>query len=239
MDRNYEEEASRQGWKPEGELDAQAFVEKGEKIAGILKNKNERLENRIQSLESSNKEFGEYQKKQQDKLKNENARLLSELEAQRATAITDGDGQAFTRLDREIDHVKQGLQESLPPNGNAQFDQMANAWAQSNPWYATDNILRAYADGISTQIDQEGWTGQSRFDEITRRTEEQFPQKFGNPNQNRQTSVEESGKQIETVESKNAKTYGNLPKDAKASCDRFVADGFMSKEDFVSAYEWE
>ena len=69
--RNYEAEAKAQGWNPdyegENKVDAKLFVEKGEKIAGILKSKNTRLEDRIQILESSNqamlaanKDFGAY-----------------------------------------------------------------------------------------------------------------------------------------------------------------------------------
>ena len=66
---------------------------------------------------------------------------------------------------------------------------------------------------------------------------DQFPQEFENPNKAKPTSVE-SGGQKDTEASKDAQVYENLPKDAKAKCDQWVADGLMSKADYVSAYEW-
>lgn len=240
-ERDYEQEATVQGWKSEGELDAKAFVEKGEKIAGLQKKKadrlvesNEELTRRVASLESSNREFGESQKKQQDKLKRENARLLGELEAKRSEAITAGDGAEFTRIDREIDSVKEDLREPLS-NG---LDQLAAQWLTNNQWYNTNENLRIYADGLASVVSNEGYRDQAYYKELTRRVKDQFPQEFENPNQDKSTSVEQGG-QIDTPASKSAKTYDNLPKDAKASCDRFVANGLMSKKDYVSAYEWE
>ncbi len=240
-DRDYEQEATVQGWKSDGKLDAKAFVEKGEKIAGLQKKKadrlvesNEELTRRIQSLESSNREFGESQRKQQDKLKKENARLLGELEAKRSEAITAGDGAEFTRIDREIDSVKEDLREP-PPNG---IDNLAAQWLADNQWYNTNENLRIYADGLAGVVSNEGYRDQAYYKDLTRRVKDQFPQEFENPNQEKSNAVEQGG-QIDTQASKSAHTYENLPRDAKASCDKWVANGLMSKKDYVSAYEWD
>ena len=240
-ERDFEAEASVQGWKADGELGAQAFVEKGEKIAGLQKKKadrlvgdNEELTRRVQSLESSNREFGEFQKGQQDKLRKENTRLLAQLEAERATAITDGDGQAFTRIDSEISNLRQEVQQP-PANG---LDAMAAQWLSENQWYNTNENLHIYADGISDIIRNDGYQGPAFYRELTRRIKDQFPQEFENPNQSKSNSVEQ-GSQIDTQASKEAHVYENLPKDAKAKCDQWVADGLMSKKDYVKLYEWD
>ena len=60
-ERDFTAEAERQGWKPEGELDAEAFVLKGEKIAGIQIKRSTELQARVERLEKSNRDFGEYQ----------------------------------------------------------------------------------------------------------------------------------------------------------------------------------
>jgi len=240
-ERDFEQEATVQGWKSDGELDAKAFVEKGEKIAGLQKKKADRLveekdqlTQRVASLESSNKEFGEQQRKLLDKEKRKNADLLRELENKRSEAITNGDGAEFTRLDREIDSVKGDLVET-PSNG---LDQMATQWLTENQWYNTNQNMRFYADGIAEQVSNGGYRGPAYYKELTRLMREEYPQEFENPNQSKSNSVEQ-GSQIETQTSKDAHTYDNLPKDAKASCDKWVANGLMSKKDYVSAYEWD
>jgi len=35
------------------------------------------------------------------------------------------------------------------------------------------------------------------------------------------------------------KSYGNLPPEAKAACDKFVKQGLMTKEAYVAEYDWE
>jgi hypothetical protein len=222
--RDWEAEARDQGWKPLGEFkgpeskwtDPRTFVEKGEKITGIMKSRLDRQEQEIARLRNSNKEFGEYQKQLREKEKQALESRISELEAARAAAITEGDGTAFTRLDRT--------------------DPTEVQWAQDNPWYQRDPQLTAFADGVSYQVEMEGYTGPARLAEIARRTRETFPDKFENPNRSGANGVDEGG-ELETEDSE-ARTYENLPPDAKAACDRFVADGLTTKEDYVETFEW-
>ena len=101
-----EAQARSGGWKPKEEftgdqsrwVEADIFLEKGEKVLPIVQKDRDQLRvkvdkqgKQIEKLLESNKQFGEYTKGQADKLRNENTRLLSELEASQAQAITDGD----------------------------------------------------------------------------------------------------------------------------------------------------
>ncbi|RLC55297.1 MAG: hypothetical protein DRI30_07825, partial [Chloroflexi bacterium] len=65
-ERDYEAEAVEQGWNADfdgpNKTDAKTFVERGEQIAGILKSKNKKLEDRLHKLEAANVQFGEYHK---------------------------------------------------------------------------------------------------------------------------------------------------------------------------------
>lgn len=233
-----EAQAKEQGWNPDYEgpnkTDAKTFVEKGEKIAGILKSRVDRQEREIQKLQQNNRDFAEYTKGQQDKLKTENEGLLSQLEEKRSAAINDSDGAEFTRLDREIDRVREDLQ---PDTNGQQHNPEADAWLVGNGWYNEDTDLQAYADGISGRLVQEGYSGTAYWQELTRRTREANPQKFENPNRERSNSVEAGN----TPSPKNSKerTFDNLPPDAQAACQRYEADGLITKEDYVKNYEWE
>ena len=248
-ERDYVAEATEQGWDPnyegENKVDAQTFVEKGEKIAGILKSKNERLEGRVQVLESANqahalanKEFGNYKDGQLAKEKRKSADLLAQLETQRATAITDADGAEFTRLDREIQQVRQDLDPpSAPSNGGGQ-NPLYDAWLLNNEWYNTDPVLRTFADGLDPQVASEGYTGPAYYLEITRRAKEAFPDKFENKRRSGAPSVEKGG-ELETKPDSAAHIYENLPPEAKSACNKFVASGHTTKESYCENFDWD
>ncbi len=231
-----EAKAREQGWNPDYEgpnkTDAKTFVEKGEKITGILKSRVDRQQRQIESLQKTNREFGEHTKKQLDKSRQENESLLQELEAKRAQAITDSDGPAYTEIDREIETVRSDL------NGNEpRSNPEADLWLVDNDWYNTNQKLHFYADGVSDAIVSEGYTGPAYWQELTRRTEAAHPEEFTNPNRAGSNSVESGGDK--EVKDTSKESYENLPPDAKAKCDEWVANGVVaSKEDYVAIYEW-
>ncbi|KKK62821.1 hypothetical protein LCGC14_3000520, partial [marine sediment metagenome] len=187
-DRNYEQEAQEQGWKPESDwnnpdkqwIDAQTFVEKGERIAGIARSKAERdkvqFENRIAKLEAANKEFGEYKDGQLARSEARNKDLLNELSRRRSQAVTDNDGEAFYKADREFQEVQDSMNAPPPSsNGGNQPNPLFDAWVINNDWYNADPALRAIADGIEGQIANEGYQGQAYYSEVTRRVKELSP----------------------------------------------------------------
>lgn len=240
-ERDYEQEASEQGWvekdawkgDPEKHTDAKTFVERGDKIAGILKSRLDKQDSQIKNLQESNKQFGEYHKQTLAKTEQANATRVAALEAELEQAITDGDGQAYTKVNREIND----LRTNAAPTDDAQaWNQMAQAWAGQNQWYADNSKLATYADGISDQLRNEGYNGQAYFSELSRRVKEDFPEEFKNPNKSRPNGVDEGG-QVDT--NSKARTYDALDADAKKACDGFVADGFMTQDEYVKQYEFE
>jgi hypothetical protein len=237
-ERNFEEEALEQGWNPDfdgpNKTDAKTFVERGEKIAGILKSRLDKQEQKIEHLMESNKQFGEYHKQTLEQQKKQTAQTITELEQKLEQSITDGDGTEYTRVNREINELKteQPVDSSLDA-----WNRLSTQWVQENPWYNSDRKLGRFADGISEEIVAEGYQGQAYFSELTKRVQEEFPKDFKNPNKERANATEEGGNKS-TGNSK-AKSYDSLPKDAKAACDDFVSQGFMTKEDYVSQFEFE
>ncbi len=240
-ERDYEQEARADGWvtkedwkgSEERWSTAQVFVEKGEKISGILKGKIGRLEERIENLTQSNAEFKKYTDKQLDKERKTHKQEVERLEGERAQAITDGDGQAAVRVEREIRELDTPQQ----PLDEVAHGRLVDAWAVDNAWYATNQKLQGYADGIAERIVRQGYTGQAYFNELTRQVRETFPEEFTNPNKSKPNGVETEGSQ--EVKSQ-GKSWDNLP-----AADRKIAEGFlrdipgMTKKDYLETYEWE
>jgi len=239
-ERNYEAEAKEQGWNPdydgENKTDAKTFVERGEKIAGILKSRLDKQEAQIAQLQESNQKFGEYHKQTLDAQRKQAEAEIKELKGQIAQAVTDGDGQAYTMLNDRMESINVS-QNQTPTDDMAAWQQLSQGWINENEWYAKNPKLAAYADGISDRIRGEGFNGSAYFSELTRRVKEDFPEEFTNPNKAKENIVED-GVQLSTGNSKEH-TYENLPKDAKAACDGFVKDGFMTKEEYVNQFEFE
>ena len=237
-ERDYEAEALADGWNPEfdgpGKKDAKTFVEDGEKISGMLKSKIGRLEERIDSLTHTNAEFKQYTDKQIKRERKEKETALADLERVKAQAITDGDGLAAVQAERDIN----ALQSEEAQSPNEAMEQMSQKWVADNPWYASNQKLGRFADGIADQIISQGFTGQAYFNELTRQVKEVFPEEFENPNRKKAGSVEDGGSK--TVDGSEARTWANLPKEAKDAAKRFEKDipGFK-REDYLSTYEWE
>lgn len=241
-ERDWESEAKQQGWNPnhkgDNAVDAKTFVEKGERIVPLLQAKSNRQQIEIDQLKRSNKEFGEYHKQQREKDQAENKRLIAELETKRAAAVTEGDGAAFVQTDRQIRDLEQQQQE-VPIQQSNGLDPTAQDWLSENQWYNTNERLQIYADGVADRIVQEGYVYGSKgyFSELTRRVKDGNPGEF--ETQKTGSNSVEQGRQIDTESSNKAKTYENLPADAKAAATKFARDGLMSKEDYVAAYEWD
>jgi hypothetical protein len=239
-ERDWESEAAAEGWAPQdnwkGDPDkwktAEQFVKDGEKIVPILKSKVERLDHRVEQLLESNKKLNEISQRTLEREKRENKRLIQELEDMRKQAITDGDGEAFAKADSQI----RSLQEQDVPQEDG-LDPLAEKWLSSNPWYASNDRLGAFADGIADRLRARGFTGQAYFDELTRQVHEAFPNEFENRNRKRASGVESGG---EKASVSNTKTFDSLPSDAKAAYQQFKRDipGF-TKEQFVEQYDWE
>ncbi len=249
-DRDYVAEATAQGWKEDFEgpnkTDAKTFVEKGEQIAALAitqrdatKVENAQLSGRIAKLETANKEFGEYKDAQLARSEARNKDLLNELSLRRSQAVTDNDGEAFYKADREIEQVRGSM---VPPtNGGEQPNQsnpLFDAWLINNDWYNTDPTLKAIADGIEGQIASEGYSGPAYYSEVTKRVKEMSPGSFGNKKRSSPTGVEPGG-ELEVKPDSSAHSYDNLPPEAKAACDKFTAAGISTKESYLATYEWD
>jgi hypothetical protein len=237
--RDYEAEAKEQGWAPEEEWrgkpedfkSAEQFIKDGENIPAILKSKVEKLEGRVEQLLDSNKKFNEMSQRTLKKEREEKEKAIAQLEDVRKQAITEGDGEAFDRADKQINELREDIQPQT-----TEIDPVAKKWLDSNPWYETNDKLAVHADGLADRLVAKGYTGQAYFDELTRQVHEAFPEEFGNKNRSKPSSVESA-----TPSSPSSKhTFDSLPADAKEAYAQFKRDipGF-TKDQFVEQYDWD
>jgi len=229
---NHEEAARKQGWVPQDEwkgdsekwTDAETFVERGEKIAGIATKRAKDLESEVEELkatvgklQTSNAEFGEFHRQSIAKAEDERDAAINQLQQRRAEAITNGEGEEAVRLEREIADAQKA------PSKQQEW---AKTWAGNNAWYGNDPVLRAVADAKAEQLRQSGSTlGEGQFlEEVTRLTKEEMPHKFTNPNRSTAVTAGESeGDEITTPNG----SFDSLPADVKAQCDQWIAEGLI------------
>lgn len=239
-ERDWEVEARSGGWVPEPDgvseekrVDAKTFVERGEKIAGVMKSKVERLESKIDELSKGNADFQKYHQQTLEKEKKKSQERIAQLESERAEAITEGDGTRFTKVDKELTELRSESKEEMQ-----KLNPLAEKWVEENAWYNSNQKLSAFADGIAEKVIAEGYTGKAYFNELTRRTKETFPEEFKNPARSNASSVE-TDTERQTDDPK-PKSWGSLPKADQEQCLKFVKNipGF-TKEQFLTEYDWD
>jgi len=111
-ERDFEKEATSQGWNRDGALDAEAFVRKGEEILPIVNAKNrklseqvEALSSKVSNLEGTSNQFREFAAKAVEKAELERNLAISQLETARGKAVEENNGAEFNRTDAEINRL--------------------------------------------------------------------------------------------------------------------------------------
>lgn len=247
--RDYEAEAKQHGWVPKEDwkgpperwADAQAFVARGEQIFSYVQAKNRKLvetvgtlQREITEVKDATRGVTDFYEKALAREKKDREVLIAQLETDRAKAITDGDGQTFTIKDRKI----RELQEEQAARPTEQEPAFVQAWKTDNPWYVSDPTLQGIADGLSSVLKREnpGLLGRAFLDKLTERVQTEVPHKFKNARRDEAITESHDAKKVQNSK---AKTYDNLPADAKAACDKYVRQiKDFTREKYLSQYDW-
>lgn len=251
-DRDFEKEALQDGWSPKEEwkgdpeqwVDAKEFVERGENIRPILQANNrklrgevEKLNQRVDELLQTNAEVKNFMGSAVEKERKEKEKLVRELEEARSKAVSDGDGEAFDRADRQLKKLQEAPQQDYQPS-----PEMAE-WMRDNSWYDPqssdyDVDRAAMVDGALTKVlrtrpDLKG-TGRRLLEACVDEAKKMNPSLFG---EERKTEVEAPNRESRRTK---GRTFDDLPDDAKAAYERFARDiPEFSKEEYVANYDWE
>ena len=244
-----EAKARTMGWVPEDEwkgtppprgfLDAKTFVERGEQVIPILqsqlKKRDESVENlqkQLEELKTTAKQTNAFLQKQMQKEREEAQQRIATLEAARAQAITEGDGEAAVAAERQIHQIRQE-----PVGQDPMAQEMVQNFLRENPWYADDPVMRDWADGRAEALKQKGLPpGPLLLEQIAKDAKDAFPHKFEAPSQT--AAVEGNGRRGGTSWGK--RSFDDLPDDAKAKFAEYkeLIPG-LTKRQWLDQYEWD
>ena len=254
-----EKEARMLGWVPKEEfrdgdhwVDADAFVKRGKEINPILRKNNETLlkkldeaQREVAEVKKVAKEFEKFQKESAAKQVRELESQLVALKEQKKTAITQGDGDSVVAIDEQIDAIKEAKREATAPTPEAPkptaqaLDPIFVDWMNENPWFTQDAKMTRIADNLGVRLNAENpeLKGKAFFEALNEELELIFPDKL--KKLGRKNPVEGGrGDGNNRPSSSKKQSYDNLPPDAKAACDKFVKQGFMTRESYVAEYDW-
>jgi len=249
-----ETEAKQFGWVPQDDFkgdpeqwrDAATFLQRGKEINGFLRKDLEKIQKTLQQRDHDVQEMretlNEFREFHNASMVQAKKTVIDELRKEKVIAIEQGDGEKVLELEDKIEQVKEAAAtkpatENKTPNEN---DKEFYGWLKDNQWYITDQELaRASVEfGAIAQLEDQDLRGRKFLDLVTEKVKEAFPEKFENPaRKESKTGNSSDGRNPST--SKKKKTYNDLPQEGKIQCDKFVKQGLMTQEQYVSQIDWD
>jgi len=259
-----EKEARLFGWVPKEEfrgsesdwVDADTFVKRGKEINPILRKNNETLMKKldekvkeIDEIKASVEEFKKFQKEAYERKQIELQAQITELKAQKKTAIAEGNGDLVVDIDDQIDSLKEAQkeakEESKAPSPQQQTpvatDPDIQDWLGRNQWFGQDSEMTEVSNALGASLRKQfpNLSGREFLDRLDERIANYFPEKTSLGRKQRGSAVDSTGS-VRSGGSGGKKSYDNLPPEAKAACDKFIKQGlFKTKQEYVDNYDWE
>lgn len=248
-DQEIESKARQMGWVPKENfrgaddqwVDASEFVRRGEEILPIVKANNRRLQDQLsrqeqqiadltKAVQESKESLTAFHDYHQESLTRALAEQREKLVDQLEQARESGDVRAETKVQDQLAEVREQERilkakpkEESKPSGNSGSDQLVEdpaftAWRQDNSWYGSDKKKTAFAEGMAMQLRRDPAnaliTGRAFYDLVSNAVEEEY----GGTQRANPDKV--SGGR--TTSNSRSKSYGDMPAEAKAACDKFA-----------------
>lgn len=253
LDNQTEERARRMGWIPKEEykgheenwVDAETFYNRSLEELPIMRENFKKLERKYEAQERESRQAIQDIKDHATRVeKLSYERAMKELLREQKEAVSDGDVERFDQIEKEKQDLQKGKKEAVEVQEPNQVDpyeqQQIQDWINKELWYKNDVNLQAAANTYEAFLSssQPSVPLRERLDMVSAHIKKTFPEKFGiNPNRQLPPTVEGANKV--SRRKPNAKSYENLPSEAKKVCDRQVKRGELTKEEFLKYYEWE
>ncbi len=240
MERNYEEEAQKIGWRPESDWkgesgkwkDAKTFVEHGENYVPFLRKEVKELKADLEMTIKLNKQAAsEAEKRGFDAATKSYEKELKSLKEKQVEAVEAGDVDEYKKVESKITDLKK-------PEEKPEINPVFEEWKDKNEWYQSDEKMARFANFIGNEIASEGLQPDAFYAKVTSQVKETFPEKFENSNRKKVDMVGGGG---QTPPKGGKKTFADLPDAAKRNFNslsrRFEGLGQKAnKEDFVKIY---
>lgn len=263
---DYEYEARRKGWKPEGEytgpegkwVDSKTFVERGERFTKKLETEIESLKGKIASFEGTKTQFRKFFDDQMAKRDQEHAAAIATLRTQRSAAQREGDDALVVELEDRIEATQEQRKTLKAEGQEAAAERTAEAapaaqadnpvldeWvADGNSWFKTDEVLTKHAIAVGQQFRKDGdkTMGRAFLEKVAEQVRSDFPRRFKAASDapgTRQSATEGSaqgGTGTGKQAGYNGKTERDLPPADLAIMRQFVQEGLYTKEQFLKSY---
>jgi hypothetical protein len=253
-----EAQARALGWVPEDEYtgnpskwaDAETFLEvharnNGSLRKAVAKQADElaELRRQMQGMDAAHKRIFDLQIKKQ---KDEFDQQIAFLKAQKKEALRAGEHETAADIDDLLDSLRErgpelpDLPEGTSPKTTPQAQDWRKnptlvEWAGRNPWFEKDEDMSAYAGGMGQQIRNANpdMPFEALLEEVTKRVKRAFPQKFA---AGRRNPVEGATPGATGGAGAGRNSYEALPREAKQACDEAVAEGGITRKQWVELY---
>lgn len=263
-EKQYEERARRQGWRPKEQysgdparwVDAKTFVLRGEAELPLIRERFRKMDDQFATtkteLADTKKKLNEASEvlvelRDMSRAAEERAykRAVAELQAKQREAVREASEAKFEEAQREIDSLPKPkpIPAKVDPPARETTPAVAPPspvyaqWVAENSWFNTDRILNVVAieEEKAIQVEFPGWSVSDQLDEVKRRVMDRFPEKFGNKRRSAPAAVARS--EAPPPARSKGKTVKDLPADAKAALAKFKAQipGYKD-EDYLSMY---
>jgi len=234
--------ATRMGWTDkesytgpaERWVDAKTFIERGETILPILK---DRLRKQDDDLKGIRAELRQVIQTQGEFERTTRERVQEEFDERKRKAVEEADTEAYDAVHKE-ERTWQANAPTAPataPAGNEVLDH----WKANNTWFEKDAELTEFADdlaGVISKREPHLAGTPELLERIAARTKAAYPDKFTNPNRSGKGDVEGSTGPAGSGGG-GKKTYADLPAAAKAKCDEYVENNWVAnKAEYVATY---
>lgn len=217
------------GKDPDEWRSPEEFVERGENIVPIMRDRIDKLEKTIETLTKHVKtQVEKAEERALTEAKKSYEQEIARLKAERVKAVDDGDVEKFEELDNKINSLDPPQE---PAGEKPAADPHFEAWHANNPWYAPDldNVgsadrdmtIFALAVANDPELIKENLPPDKFYQRVEERVRANFPHKFQNKNREQVDMVEST---TPAPPKTNGKTWADIPSDAKATYKRTAAE---------------
>lgn len=219
------------GWRPKEDfggdednfVDAKEFVQR-QPLFEKIEHQSRELKNVKKTLDALK---GHYTKVQEV----EYHRALATLQASKAEAISEADGQRTVQIEnqirkaeREFQQIQQDAKDPVE-NNPSEFV----SWKAQNAWYEKDESMRIFADAVGSKLSREGMTPPEVLVAVSKKVKAEFPHKFVNPNKANapDVGVSTGGRSVSTEKYE-------LTELERSVMNTLVRSGTMTKEQYIA-----
>jgi hypothetical protein len=250
-----EQEARQFGWVPEEDFkgnkdewrSAEDFLKRGREINGFLRKDMEKLNSKLAQkdaelaeIKATIEEFKKYHNETESRAYK---RAIDDLKQQKIEAIQSGDGERVVEIDEQIDQYKEAQRTSTVKTEPAKKQEPVlnefDEWVLDNKWFVTNQEAKYLAElyGKELTVRNPEIKGRAFLDAVSKKVKEEHPDLFENPA--RSSGAVSTSSDGRKPGGKSKRSYNDLPPEAKAACDRFVKEGLLTQDKYVSEYEWD